>query len=151
MNTRLAPSRSAASAAESAAGRPNTTRSIPVKTISPARMGSEAIGWPGGGEGGPLRSLAMASREVVWLLASKRFQGSIWGMSDETCRLAAADGDPRGAGVRSNQEWPDRECPGRECIDLRRPAGGVLAGLLDLPLDGLRTLGEDHGIRCPAQ
>jgi len=35
----------------SAAGRPNTTRSIPVKTISPVRMGSQAIGWLSGGEG----------------------------------------------------------------------------------------------------
>src|SRR5882762_4129754 len=51
MNTRLAPSRSAASATALAAGWPNTTRSIPVKTISPARMGSEVIGWPCGGEG----------------------------------------------------------------------------------------------------
>src|SRR5882762_2181607 len=85
------------------------------------------------------------------MLALKLLQGSIWGMSDETCRLAAADGDPRGAGVRSNQEWPDRECPDPEYVDLRCPDGGVLAGLLDLPVDGLRTLGEDHGNRCPAQ
>src|SRR5579872_6074618 len=43
MNTRLAPSRSAASATASAAGRPKVTRSIPVKTISPARMGSAPL------------------------------------------------------------------------------------------------------------
>jgi hypothetical protein len=38
MNTRLAPKRSAASVTASAAGRPSTTRSIPVKTISPVCM-----------------------------------------------------------------------------------------------------------------
>src|ERR1700752_5137620 len=38
MNTRLALSRSAVWTTTSAAGRPNTTRSMPVKTISPARM-----------------------------------------------------------------------------------------------------------------
>src|SRR6185503_12686390 len=51
MNTRLAPSRSAASTTASAAGRPNTTRSIPVKTISPARMVAKAIYWASEGEG----------------------------------------------------------------------------------------------------
>src|SRR5262245_44811033 len=51
MKTRLAPRRSAAATMASAAGRPNTTRSIPVKTISPARMGPKAIYCLRGGEG----------------------------------------------------------------------------------------------------
>ena len=43
-------------------------------------------------------------------------------------RPAAADGALRGAGVRSNQEWPGRERPDRECLDLRGPQGEVRAG-----------------------
>ena len=37
-------------------------------------------------------------------------------LSDEMCRLAAADGDPRRAGARSNQGWPDRECPAASAL-----------------------------------
>ena len=59
----------------------------------------------------------------------------------EIFRFAAADGGPRRPGAR----------PDRECIDLRRPEGGEPEDGRDLALDDLRTLGEDHGNRRPAQ
>src|SRR6267142_4634863 len=72
--------------------------------------------------------------------------GSGHGVPSETGGLATADGGPRGASA-----WPDHERPDHECVDLRNPEGGVLADVLDLALDDLRSFGEDHGNRCLAQ
>jgi hypothetical protein len=61
----------------------------------------------------------------------------VHGLPNEKSLLAAADSGPRGT-----RAWPGHERPDHERVDLRYPEGGVLADVLDLALDDLRTSGN---------